>query len=278
MLIRVGLASLIRHGVKPYMGRGLQCGVRERVFRRSTSLLTVPPQQRSPGTRAALSGSEIMESPDIIRDSLQIGIVVSIVLSTGLSLLPILTGESKERHEEKLLGPDMLEDGDEVKWSVMTVLSFLPFLNPMAWIFAALDDETSPTIYWSFAVLYSLPYLKNGFELDGFTTLVLMLGIVHIQVERIAQTEPVEIELSDWLRKALRRLPGTVDRVGRVGSTLGEEMGTRVRRSLEAQERRPDRKYLEEKSREARAELDDFDRRQRLRMKERQSDSSYEDL
>ena len=49
-------------------------------------------------------------------------------------------------------------------------------------MFAALDDEDTSTLYYSFAFIYALPYLANGFQLDGFVLVSLVLCAVHVQV------------------------------------------------------------------------------------------------
>lgn len=120
--------------------------------------------------------------------------------------------------------------------------------------------------------MYTLPYITNGFELDWYAVLALILGIAHMQIERIGQTEPVEVELPQVIRALLRSLPRAVTAIGRYGSSVGEEVSGRVGRSAEAEKRKPDRKYLEEKSRQARMEFDEFDRRRKQREKEKQRD------
>ena len=141
-----------------------------------------------------------------------------------------------------------------------------------AWVFGALDDEESSVLYWTFAWIYTIPYITNGFQLDSYAVFALVLGIVHMQIERIGQTEPVEVELPQILRALLRSLPKAVTALGRYGANVGEEVGDRVGRSAEAQKRKPDRKYLVEKSREARMELEEFDRKRKQRERERQRD------
>ncbi len=110
-----------------------------------------------------------------------------------------------------------------------------------------------------------MPYVANGFELDGFAFAALALGVVHVQVERIACTEPAEVELPEVLRAILKALPQGLTALGRYGASVGGEVSGRVGRGSQAQARKPDRKYLEEKSAEARMELDEFDRRRRQR-------------
>jgi hypothetical protein len=137
-------------------------------------------------------------------------------------------------------------------------------------VFAALDDETASALYWSLAALYALPYIANGVQLDAFSLLTVAACAAHVQVERIAATEPVEVELPAVLRSLLRSLPGAVSLLARYGGRVGEEVGDRAKRAGGAARRRPDRKYLEEKSAEARMELDEFDRRRKQREREKQ--------
>jgi hypothetical protein len=69
--------------------------------------------------------------PDDLASALHLGTSVAIILGLGLSALPILTGDAKERNEERFLRPNADEGADNVRWGVMSVLSFFPFLNPM---------------------------------------------------------------------------------------------------------------------------------------------------
>lgn len=216
--------------------------------------------------------------PDDIVGAVQTGVSIGILISITLSALPILTGDSKERNERRYYQPDAGEGADNVKWSVMGVLSFLPFFNPMIWVFAALDEDADASaLYWSFAFLYACPYLANGVQVDAFTLLTLAACVAHVQIERIAQTEPVEVELPDVLRAILRSFPGALQILARYGERIGEEVGDRTKRADEARQRKPDRKYLEAKSREARMELDEFDRRRRQRERQGQQNSSVDD-
>lgn len=90
------------------------------------------------------------------------------------------------------------------------------------------------------------------------------------QVERVAQTEPAEVELPSVLRRLAAGLPAALRSLGRAAGELGGEAGARAQSAEAARRRRPDRKYLEERSREARAELESFDRRRRERQEEQQ--------
>lgn len=264
---------------KPRIGRGRVGGCRKFVFGPGVGLLHHSRQGKSSNILFGATNRfcrrsirvDALQSADLFQDTVEIGIVVTVVVAAGISSLPILTGDAKERNEERYLGLGPPEGEDEIKWSVMTVISFLPFLNPMAWVFAALDDDTSPTLYWSFAFLYALPYIQNGFQLNSFATTVLILGILHVQIERISQTEPVEVEVPELLRSVLKSSQQAFSQLTRYGKSLGGEVKDRIRQTNEAQKRRPDRKFLEQQSKEARAELEDFDQRQRQRLREKQN-------
>jgi hypothetical protein len=108
-------------------------------------------------------------------------------------------------------------------------------------VFAALDDEEAYLLYYSLAFIYALPYVANGFELDGFALLSLLICALHVQLERIAQTEPVEVELPSVLRRLVGGIPKAVRSLGRYSSRLGTELGGRTRSAEEARKRRPDR-------------------------------------
>lgn len=215
--------------------------------------------------------SSLWSLPEDLASAFHTGTTIAILTGISLSLLPILTGDSKERNQRRFLQPNAEESAENIKWGVMTTLSLFPFLNPLSWVFGALDDEDSALLYWTFAAIYTFPYLSNGFELDGYAVGALLLGAVHMQIERIAQTEPVEIELPDVIRALLRSLPHAVTALGRYGAGVGSEVMDRMKKSDEAQKRKPDRKFLEERSREARAELEEFDRKRRVREKERKN-------
>lgn len=51
-----------------------------------------------------------------------------------------------------------------------------------AWVFAAFDDEDRAPIYYTNALVYLLPWLSRGFELDSFSIACLLAGIAHVQV------------------------------------------------------------------------------------------------
>eukprot|EP00891_Asterochloris_glomerata_P002823 jgi/Astpho2/2823/Aster-x0131 len=73
----------------------------------------------------------------------------------------------------------------------MAVLSFIPWINWTAWIFAALDDEAQAAKFYTLAALYSLPAVRSALELrlDGFTIFSIVACAIHVQIERIANEE-----------------------------------------------------------------------------------------
>ena len=58
-----------------------------------------------------------------------------------------------------------------------------------AWVFGALDDEERAPIYYTNALVYLLPWLSRGFELDRFSITCLVAGVLHVQVHATPQPE-----------------------------------------------------------------------------------------
>jgi len=73
----------------------------------------------------------LWDLPETVQHGIQLGTGVAISLSVGLSLLPILTGDSKERNENRFDRPNADDRADNVRWGVMSILAAIPFLNPM---------------------------------------------------------------------------------------------------------------------------------------------------
>ena len=154
-----------------------------------------------PPTRPAraAAGASIDEGVSLIVHG---GVIVALGAAMGISLAGLRDGRA--------MSPDASEERDSfessVRWSVMTILSFVPYVNFMAWAFAAVDaafsgltassaqsstdesseDDAGQSLYWSLAVLYFVPYVVNGFHLDTFTLLTIALGVGHVQIERAA--------------------------------------------------------------------------------------------
>ena len=60
-------------------------------------------------------------------------------------------------------------------------------------MFGALDDEDRAPIYWTNALVYLLPWLSRGFELDRFSVACLVAGVIHIQVRPTSKSTFDEI-------------------------------------------------------------------------------------
>lgn len=139
------------------------------------------------------------------------------------------------------------EDGFEtaVRWSVMSVLSCVPYVNYMAWVFAALDssslfmlgDGEEPenkqvaTHYWILAAVYALPYLIDGFHLDTFTLATLSIGVLHVQIERGLYYGDVPLH---WFASTMQALVDTMDSISsRSSSYESAEIDDDIQRDLE---------------------------------------------
>eukprot|EP01026_Neomeris_dumetosa_P024012 TRINITY_DN2012_c0_g1_i4.p1 TRINITY_DN2012_c0_g1~~TRINITY_DN2012_c0_g1_i4.p1 ORF type:complete len:248 (-),score=17.55 TRINITY_DN2012_c0_g1_i4:238-981(-) len=83
-----------------------------------------------------------------------------------------------------------MEEGDNIRWGVMGVVSCIPYMNWLSWIFGALDDENNKNLYFGFAFLYIFPYILEGLQLDQLIIFIIILNALHVQVERLAVTEP----------------------------------------------------------------------------------------
>lgn len=55
-------------------------------------------------------------------------------------------------------------------------------MSLQAWVFAAIDDEAQAAKYYAFAAVYTLPLLRNGFTLDGFVAIAVLICAAHVQV------------------------------------------------------------------------------------------------
>ncbi|GMH44966.1 hypothetical protein BSKO_12923 [Bryopsis sp. KO-2023] len=126
----------------------------------------------------------------------------SAVTALAYGSIPLITHE--EAPNERL---HFVKDDDAIKWTVAGVVSCIPFLNWVAWVFIGLDCDVSFP-FFMLAFLYSTPFLMSGFDLNQFATFMFLAGILHVQVERLAQTEPnaliASLEGNKELLKALR--------------------------------------------------------------------------
>ena len=102
--------------------------------------------QRHRPTTTTTTTASLWSLSDDITSALHTGTTIAIVLGVSLSALPILTGDAKENNERRYLQPNTEEGADNIRWGVMSVLSFFPFLNPMVRTFVYYLDHTPSTI------------------------------------------------------------------------------------------------------------------------------------
>lgn len=184
---------------------------------------------------------------------------LAIAVNIGISTLPLLTGAAKSRTRTV----DDTDEEDGVKWGVMTIISCFPLLNWLAWVFAAFDDEERAPIYYTNAFVYLLPWLSRGFELDRFSIACLLVGIAHVQVERIAQTEPEKAQLPspDMIRKPLEKAAALLgDTTRAYEEVIEENLESTRKQALEAD--------LEADMKMRQRQLEDWDAKLRQRQKD----------
>ncbi len=51
-----------------------------------------------------------------------------------------------------------------------------------AWVFAAIDDEAQAAKFYTFAAVYALPLIRNGFHFDSFLVAAVLICAAHVQV------------------------------------------------------------------------------------------------
>ncbi|KAA6426412.1 MAG: hypothetical protein FRX49_03523, partial [Trebouxia sp. A1-2] len=127
---------------------------------------------------------------------LSVGFYTAAAAGLLYSATPLLTGKSKDENQGRSDNYGETDaDPEGIKWGVMSVVSFIPLFNWTAWVFAAIDDETQAAKYYAFAAVYALPLIRNGFQFDSFLAVAVLLCAAHVQLERIANTEPVGIDV-----------------------------------------------------------------------------------
>lgn len=134
------------------------------------------------------------------------------------------------------------------------------------WIFGALLDEESRYFYWLLSILYALPYITEGFSLDGFEIFCLLFGVAHMQIERIAATEPVELR-PGAMQQVLGKAPKSVKELGNFSEQTSREIRYKISENRNAGKRAVDRREREQENELIQEELFDFDRRLQRRKK-----------
>jgi len=121
---------MIRSLASPALGLNTMLGCRQSIPKIIPRVFLA---HRRPRVRPIFSPvqASLWSFGDDIVDALHTGTSIAIVLGLGLSALPLLTGDSKERNERRFLQPNEDEGADNIRWGVMSTIAFLPFLNPM---------------------------------------------------------------------------------------------------------------------------------------------------
>mmetsp|Transcript_37940 Transcript_37940/g.63810 ORF Transcript_37940/g.63810 Transcript_37940/m.63810 type:complete len:390 (+) Transcript_37940:337-1506(+) len=119
----------------------------------------------------------------------------TVLLGLGVSSLPFFF-PAERGASEKLKSTDAIqsdknmfeelfseEDGgsDGLKWTFISAVSCIPYLNWLAWVLAGIESAEQKR-YFFFAFLYLLPYFRNS--LDPFTLCSLVVCALHIQLDK----------------------------------------------------------------------------------------------
>eukprot|EP00246_Nothoceros_aenigmaticus_P015363 TRINITY_DN632_c0_g1_i3.p1 TRINITY_DN632_c0_g1~~TRINITY_DN632_c0_g1_i3.p1 ORF type:complete len:218 (+),score=32.17 TRINITY_DN632_c0_g1_i3:151-804(+) len=124
-----------------------------------------------------------------MEDDIPFAIAVGVCVASSLVLPP--GGSENAAGYDK----DGFGGADDIRSAAMGIISFIPFFNWLAWVFAWLD--TRRTRYLVYAIVYAAPYLKNDFSLspdESWLPLASLAAcIVHVQLD----TNNAGLELSD---------------------------------------------------------------------------------
>jgi len=82
-----------------------------------------------------------------------------------------------------------------------------------------------------------------------------------MQIERIAQTEPVQVRPGILKESVQRHLPESLESVARISSSLGDELGSRIEENIMAEKKGRGKRELEREGQRMLEELRDFDGR-----------------
>lgn len=164
--------------------------------------------------------------------------------------------------------PDASDEtnGTDFAWGISGFISFLPFFNWLAWILPALQSNRS-VIYYSYAALYFYPLARNGFDLDWYSLVMLLACITHVQVERIARTEPEVLQEATPFTSVGGALAKTLKAVGAFSGELATAVQDDARRIGEGKSAvdfdRQLRQEIDETRETAGQQLDEFDKKLR---------------
>lgn len=125
--------------------------------------------------------------------------------------------------------PDPDDNTSDFGWGISGFITFLPLFNWLAWILPALQSNRS-LVYYTYAAVYAYPLLRNGFDQDWYSTLMFAACIVHLQVERLARTEPEVLQNAAPLKGVGSGLAKALKAVGAFSGELVSTVRKDVRR------------------------------------------------
>ena len=137
-------------------------------------------------------------------------VVTGVLAGLALSAAPLLgpppppPGRGKRSSKSSAADKEADAADAEVTWTLAGVVALIPFTNWVAWLGLALDIDTDEAgtadsaaadasrrvRYLAFAALYALPYLHSGLSVDALDVVAVLACAAHVQLERIAVTEP----------------------------------------------------------------------------------------
>ena len=190
----------------------------------------------SPGVVPALTGAAgvtlaatASSGWDVLEPLFTTTVATAVLTSVIVTAWPVLSPprgkppSPRRRRAQQQLPPAVEEDGDgDIVYGAASVVSCIPFTNWVAWAGLALladgdkssgrqQAETRAGRYAAFAVVYALPYLHCGLELDSLAVFSLLVGIAHMQLEFALQRDggngsdggnggdDLQASISDWL-------------------------------------------------------------------------------
>eukprot|EP00249_Psilotum_nudum_P016728 c25964_g1_i2 orf=183-1079(+) len=91
----------------------------------------------------------------------------------------------QDNEGERTPGDFSLMGASDVRYGTMSIISFIPLFNWLAWVFAWLD--TSERRYLIYSIVYLAPYIRTGFSLstdDSWLPAASLIAcIIHVQLE-----------------------------------------------------------------------------------------------
>lgn len=176
----------------------------------------------APSKRAAVSLASFTRAllPQPFATVLDAAAFAAVTGGLALSALPLLTGKAAKQNANRPFNEDTEEEN--FLYSLASGIAILPYANWTAWVLRAFNEESNAALYYAIASAYAVPWVTHDLRLDGFTVLMLLLGAVHVQVERVAATQPVELrvpgvsaiarQLSSAIASPVREVASAVNR------------------------------------------------------------------